>query len=297
LKRFEGIPILEPRGNHSWESRLVFNAAAILLNKQVHLLYRAMGNDHISRIGYATSSDGYNIDERLPEPILAPIQEEEKEGCEDPRITLIDDRLHLVYTAFGQHERDKVFQIAHTSISAENFLAKQWQWEKRSLPFAGIRNKNGLLLPKKIDGQYLMFNRFDPDLCIAKSTDLQNWCDLKYVMGPRQKSWDSWKIGTTGPPIELNEGWLFIYHGVDYEKVYRLGVAMLDKQNLQEVIYRCKDPILWPERQYERFGDVPNVVYSCGSVRIDNQVLIYYGGADSVLNVATYDLAELLPKK
>ncbi len=256
-----------------------------------------MGNDHISRIGYAVSSDGYNIDERLPDPILAPISEEEKEGCEDPRLTLLDDRLHLVYTAFGQHEREKVFQIAQTSISTEDFLAKQWSWEKRSLPFPGIRNKNGLLLPKKINGQYVMFHRLDPDLCIAQSCDLQNWFGLKYIMGPRQKSWDSWKIGTTGPPIELNEGWLFIYHGVDYEKTYRLGVALLDKQNPEEIIYRCDEPILRPEKEYERFGDVQNVVYSCGHVIIDNQILIYYGGADSVLGVATYDLAELLPRK
>lgn len=297
MKRFEGNPILEPIGKHNWESRLVFNAAAILLNKKVHLLYRAMGNDNISRIGYAASSDGYNIDERLPDPIIAPTNEAEKEGCEDPRITLIDGKLHLVYTAFGQHEREKLFQIAHTSITTEDFLDKKWQWEKKFLPFPGIRNKNGLLLPKKINNQYIMFHRLDPDLCIARSEDLQNWCGLKYIMGPRQNSWDAWKIGTTGPPIELNEGWLFIYHGVDYEKNYRLGTALLDKQNPEKVIYRSKEPILTPEKEYERFGDVPNVVYSCGFVKIDNQILIYYGGADSVLGVATYDLAELLPKK
>jgi len=97
--------------------------------------------------------------------------------------------------------------------------------------------------------------------------------------------------------LELNEGWLFIYHGVDYEKTYRLGVALLDRQNPEKVIYRRDEPILNPERDHERFGDVPNVVYSCGHVTIDNQILVYYGGADSVLCVATYDLAELLPKK
>jgi beta-1,2-mannobiose phosphorylase / 1,2-beta-oligomannan phosphorylase len=116
-------------------------------------------------------------------------------------------------------------------------------------------------------------------------------------MGPRQKSWDSWKIGTTGPPIELNEGWLFIYHGVDFERVYSLGVALLDRNNPEEVIYRCTEPILKPEKDYEHFGDVPNVVYSCGSVLLDDQVLVYYGGADSVLGIATYDLSELLPKR
>jgi predicted GH43/DUF377 family glycosyl hydrolase len=297
LKRFEGNPILEPIGTHNWESRLVFNAAAISVNKQVHLIYRAMGNDHISRLGYAVSSDGYHIDERLPYPIFEPSSDEESEGCEDPRLTLIDDRLHMAYTAFGNYACQKVFQIAQTSISIEDFLDKKWSWEKRSLVFPGIRNKNGLIFPRKINGEYVLFHRLDPDVCIARSGNLKNWHSLKFVMGPRQKSWDSWKIGTTGPPIELNEGWLFIYHGVDYEKTYRLGVALLDKKNPEEIIYRRDDPILNPEKDHERFGDVPNVVYSCGHVTIDNQVLVYYGGADSVLCVATYDLAELLPKK
>jgi len=124
LKRFEGNPILEPIGIHNWESRLVFNAAAISVNKQVHLIYRAMGNDHISRLGYAVSSDGYHIDERLSYPILEPSSDEESEGCEDPRLTLIDDKLHMAYTAFGNYARQKVFQIAQTSISVEDFLEK-----------------------------------------------------------------------------------------------------------------------------------------------------------------------------
>jgi len=297
LKRFEGNPILEPIGNHSWESRLVFNAAAVLVNKQVHILYRAMGNDHISRLGYAVSSDGYNITERLPNPIFEPTKAEERDGCEDPRLTLIDDNLHLFYTAFGDYARQKVFQIGQTSISIQDFLNKRWLWNERSFPFPGIRNKNGLLFPKKINGRYVMFRRLDPDVCIADSTDLTHWHNLRFVMGPRKNSWDSWKIGTTGPPIELNEGWLFIYHGVHYDKTYCLGTALLDSNNPEEIIYRSKEPVLRPQEAYELFGDVPNVVCSCGSVQIDNQVLVYYGGGDSVLGVASYDLAELLPKK
>lgn len=297
LKRYEGNPILEPIAKHSWESRLVFNAAAVLVDKQVHLLYRAMGNDRISRLGYAVSADGYTINERLPEPVLTPSSAEEKEGCEDPRVTLIDDKLYVAYTAFGDYARDKVFQIALTSISTNDFLSKKWCWQDKSLPFPGIRNKNALLFPKKINNQYVMFHRLDPDICIAKSSDLQNWQGLRFVMGPRLDSWDSLKVGTTGPPMELNEGWLFLYHGVNFEKTYCLGVALLNKNNVEEVIYRCKEPILRPETAYERFGDVRNVVYSCGFVALDDKILVYYGGADSVLGVATYDLAELLPKK
>jgi predicted GH43/DUF377 family glycosyl hydrolase len=296
LKRFEGNPILQPIGTHSWESRLVFNAGAVLLGGQVHLIYRAMGNDHISRLGYASSWDGYHF-ERLPDPVYTPKNEQEADGCEDPRLTVLDDKLVLAYTAFGNHVREKVFQVALTSIQLSDFLEKRWNWQKSIHSFPGIRNKNAFLLPQKVNGDYILFHRLDPDICIARSSSFENWCNLKFVMGPRQKMWDSWKIGTTGPPFLLNEGWLMIYHGVDFDKRYCLGVALLDKANPDEIIYRSNEPVLEPELDYERFGDVPNVVYSCGNVVMDGKVLVYYGGADSVIGVATYDLAELLPKK
>jgi len=118
----------------------------------------------------------------------------------------------------------------------------------------------------------------------------------KAMMEPRDKMWDSQKIGAAGTPIELNEGYLFIYHGVDQNKHYSLGAALLDKNNPEKVLYRSEKPILTPYEQYECIGDVPNVVFSCGNVRLDDQVIIYYGGADKVLCGASYELNELLPK-
>ncbi len=141
-----------------------------------------------------------------------------------------------------------------------------------------------------------MFHRLEPDVCIARSDDLSRWYGLKYVFGPRESGWDSWKVGAAGPPILLNEGWLLIYHGVSFGKVYSLGVVLLDRNNPEEVIYRSQEPILMPTEDYERLGYVPNVVFSCGQVMLDDQLLIYYGGADSVICVASYELGELLPK-
>jgi len=297
MNRFQGNPILEPIGIHEWESQLVCNAAAFGFNKKIHILYRAMGNDHISRIGYATSTDGYHIDERFPLPIFSPSSDPEKEGCEDPRITLLDNSLIMAYTAFGNYANQKVYQIGLTSIGLNDFLDRKWTWGKRSLVFPGVRNKNGLIFPKKIGGEYILFHRLGLDVCVARSGDLKRWHDVKFVMAPRAERWDSWKVGTAGPPIELNEGWLFIYHGINYDKIYALGVALLDKDNPEEIIYRAENPILTPEKDYEVFGKVKNVVYSCGHVVVDGKILIYYGGADSVLCIATYDLSELLPKK
>ena len=256
-----------------------------------------MGNDGVSRLGYAKTSDGFHIDERLPLPIFEPSLETERSGCEDPRLTLIDDELFMAYTALAEQDHWQLYQISLTSIEANDFLNKNWIWNDRNLPFRGIRNKDAVVFPRKIDNKYVMLHRFDPDICIAYSEEFKRWYNIRSLIGPRYRSWDSWKIGAAGTPIELNEGWLCIYHGVNYEKVYSLGVFMLDKDDPEQVLARSEKPILKPTEDYERYGKVPNVVFSCGNVEVDGKVLIYYGGADSVLCVAAYELNELIPRK
>jgi len=108
---------------------------------------------------------------------------------------------------------------------------------------------------------------------IAYSEDLMHWCDMMAVMSPRLTGWDNWKIGVDGPPIKINEVWLLIYHGVSVERVYSLGFALLDGDHPEQVLYRSKDHILTPKEDYERFGKVPNVVFSCGNVILDNRFL------------------------
>lgn len=297
MKRFQGNPILEPKGSNPWESRRVFNAAAIYMNKHIHIVYRAMGDDGVSRLGYAKLSDGYHVDERLPFPIFEPANVAEKKGCEDPRLTKLDGRLIMTYTALQELEYQLLYQVSMASITVNDFLSQKWKWGSRLLPFPGIRNKDAILFPRKVDGEYVMFHRLEPDICLAHSNDLRRWCDIESVMTPRLKHWDSWKVGAAGQPIELSEGWLFIYHGADFDKVYSLGVALLDKDDPGVILHRSEEPILTPVEEYEKYGKVPNVVFSCGNALIDNQILIYYGGADSVLCVATYDLSELLPRK
>ena len=293
MKRFEGNPILEPISSHTWESRMVFNAAAVNLDDTIHLVYRAVGDDGISRLGYASSSDGYHIDERLPDPIFEPSNESERDGCEDPRLTHLEGRYVMTYTALRSLVRC-AFQVGMTSISTDDFLHKRWDWGERLLPFPGIRNKDAVVFPRKIDGRYVMYHRIEPDVCVAYSDDLRRWCDIKTILEPRVGMWDGFKVGAAGPPIEVSDGWLFIYHGVNFDKVYRLGVAMVDKDDPENVVYRSEDPILEPAEDYERFGKVPNVVFSCGAVPLDDKILVYYGGADTVVCVATYEENELI---
>ncbi|KON31142.1 hypothetical protein AC482_01840 [miscellaneous Crenarchaeota group-15 archaeon DG-45] len=293
MKRYQGNPILKPIADHAWESRMVFNAAAVYLDKRVHILYRAIGEDNVSRIGYASSSDGYHIEERLPYPILEPADSYERYGCEDPRLTPLDGRCIMTYTALRGRVRS-VFQIAMTFISEDDLVRKRWNWGERWLPFPGICNKDAVVFPRRINGRYVMYHRIEPHVCIAYSDDLRRWYDIKAVMEPRMENWDCLKIGAAGPPIEVEEGWLFIYHGVDFERFYRLGVALIDRRNPETVLGRSEVPILEPVEDYERFGKVPNVVFSCASVKLDDQLIIYYGAADTVLCAAAFNLDELL---
>lgn len=294
MKRFQNNPILEPVPGHYWQNRLVFNAAALYAGQKVHLIYRAMGDDNVSRLGYASSSDGYSIDSREAEPVFSPEGSHEDLGCEDPRLSLIDGECLMSYTAYGDPVAN-IYQVSLTKIALDDLLSGNWKWGERWLPFDGILNKDAVLFPRKIHGHYVMYHRLEPSLCVAYSDDLKRWCNMRAVMRPRPSSWDSLKIGAAGPPIEINEGWLFIYHGVDHNYVYRLGALLIDKDDPSNILYRSEKPILEPTEPYERFGKVPNVVFSCGSVMMDGKLLVYYGGADTVVCGAEYDLGELLP--
>ncbi len=297
MKRFDHNPILKPIKTNAWESQAVFNAAAVYAEGLVHIIYRALGSDNVSRLGYAISNDGFTIKERFDLPIFNPVNHAERDGCEDPRLTVIDDKCIMAYTAYRNHDYPVIYQISLTSINMQDFLKREWNWKERILPFPGVRNKDAVILPGKANSKYVMFHRIEPSICIAYSEDLKQWHGFKSIMEPRDKMWDSLKIGAAGTPIELNEGYLFIYHGVDEQKHYSLGATLLDKNNPEKVLYRSENPILTPCEGYECVGTVPNVVFSCGNVMLDDKVIVYYGGADSVLCGASYELNELLPKK
>ena len=293
MERFQGNPILKPISEHAWETRAVFNAAALYVSEKVHILYRAVGNDGVSRLGYASSLDGYNLEERLSSPVFGPANSMEKGGCEDPRLTLLGEQCIMAYTALRDHV-SHAHQIALTYIATEDFINKRWNWGERWTPFSGVRNKDAVIFPRKVNNRYVLFHRIDPDICIAYSDDLQHWSGIKAIVEPRWGKWDCLKVGAAGPPIEISEGWLFIYHGVNFEREYRLGALLLDKNDPERVLYRSEKPILEPTINYELFGRVPNVVFSCGAILMDGKLLIYYGGADTVVCVATYDLSELI---
>ena len=298
-------PIISPNPKHPWEKKATFNAAAIAIGGKNHILYRAMGEDNTSVLGYAASKDGVKITDRFETPAYTPREDFEMKkgspngnsGCEDPRITLLDDKLYMTYTAFdGVHPT----RVALTSIYVKDFLKHNFNaWEKPTLTTPdNVNDKDTCLFPEKVGGQYMLMHRIDPQLC-ADFLDSLDFSKNRLsrcieIMGPRKGMWDSQRIGIAGPPIKTKRGWLLIYHGVSKTNTYRLGAALLDLKNPTVVISRSVDTILEPLLPYEKQGQVQNAVFSCGAVLRGNTLFIYYGGADTVLCVAKVSLQKLL---
>lgn len=306
LKRYEGNPILKPIEDHPWEKKAAFNPTALLLNDTVHIVYRGWSDTDVSMMGYATSKDGFTIDERLNDPIYVPraefelSREQRNNGCEDGRLTLIDGRIYVTYTAYDGHNPPRV---GLSSIAQEDFLDRQWNnWSQPILISPpGIDDKDAAIVPKKINNKYMLYHRIDKRIWVDFVDSLAFPHDT-YIQGfpwlsAREGKWDDLKIGIAGPPIETEQGWILMYHGISsHDNSYRLGAILLDLADPTKIISRIDDPILEPIESYERDGWVPNVVFPCGAVIKDKTLLVYYGGADTVVGVAYADINEFLGK-
>jgi len=300
FKRAKENPIITPIKENLWEATATFNPAVLRIGGKTHILYRTLSNDNTSYIGYASTGDGVNIDERLSEPIYLPREDFElkkiaggNSGCEDPRLTKIGKMIYMCYTAFDGIGPPRV---AVTSITEKNFLDKNWQWAKPILITPpGFDDKDTCILSEKTDGQYFVLHRVGNEICgdYLKSLDFEKDTVKKCIriIGPRINSWDSSKVGITAPPIKTKNGWLLLYHGVSKShNTYRVGAVLLDLKDPAIVLARTTDPIFEPREEYEKEGIVNNVVFPCGITVEDGLIYIYYGGADKVVGVATIEL-------
>ena len=307
LRRYHGNPLLEPVANHDWECKYVLNPGALRIHDRVYLFYRAVGNDDVSHIGLAVT-DGYQVLERLPHPIFSPAIAEERMGCEDPRLIIIGERIWMLYTAYDGN----MAQIAAASINVEDFLQRRYDcWQREGLAFKNIWDKDAILFPEKIQGKYILYHRIEPSMWITYMNEVAFPCREQHaiIIGPRPgRMWDSLKIGAGAQPLKTRYGWLLIYHGVDYNYVYRLGVILVDLHDPRKVLYRSPNPILEPEEDYEiglSGAWVPNVVFTCGAVAgcdkevldDDDEILVYYGAADTSIGMARAALKDLVPEK
>ena len=301
LERYKKNPILRPNKDNWWESKAVFNPAILYDGNKVHMLYRAIGEyeQYISRIGYAYSNDGISF-ERNSEIAFGLTEGYEKYGIEDPRLVTIDNQIYFSYVVPSDYVAKGT--VASTALATTNDFHNY----KRTgiITSEGSDNKDVVLFPEKINQKYVYLHRprswvgpkfgvDKPSIWIAEGNTLSDVEKHTLLMKPEQ-DWEVLKIGSGPPPIKTKHGWLLIYHGVDKDVVYRAGAALLDLNNPTNVIARTKQPILQPEEQYERIGDVNNVVFPTGACVIDDKLHVYYGGADKVCCLAIVELSSLL---
>jgi predicted GH43/DUF377 family glycosyl hydrolase len=229
----------------------------------------------------------FEPDEDISERIIFPVTESQSHGIEDARFVRFDDdgrkTYYATYTAYSGTA------IRSELIETSDFMSF------RMTPLNGdaARNKGMALFPRRIDGKYAMIARQDNEnLYLIYSSDLYRWDGGQAILKP-QFPWEFVQIGNCGSPIELDEGWLLLTHGVGPVRKYSIGAALLDKNDPSKVLARSREPLLRPEPS-EREGYVPNVVYTCGAMRHNDEIILPYAVSDSFSNFATIKIATLL---
>ncbi len=291
-------PILRA-GDLPYPANSVFNAGVTEIDGETLLLLRVEDRRGISHLTVARSRngvDGWRID---PEPSLPPSPEahpEEIWGIEDPRITYLEEQRlwAITYTAYSS--AGPLVSLATTT---------DFRTFRRLGPVMPPEDKDAALFPVRFGGRWAMIHRpvstfpgVGAHIWISYSPDLKHWGDHKVLIPARQGGWwDANKVGLSPPPLLTPEGWLILYHGVRTTAsgaIYRLGLALLDRENPCRVLARSDEWIFGPEEEYELFGDVGKVVFPCGWLLDGDEIRLYYGAADSCLALARGRLSELL---
>lgn len=326
LARFKENPILEPDPAHWWESEAVFNPAAVYDSGRVHLFYRALGRDGISRIGYASSADGVHFDERLPYPVYEPGEHARTPdprrtyavlsyntvlwasgggwgGVEDPRAVKMDGRTYLSFTVFENWDSGR---IGLTSLSLGDLQEKRWLWKKLAfLSPPGELHKNWVIFPEKIRGKYAILHSVSPEIRVEYVDSLDEFDEGdRYILnsfrgqGGREDSWDAFVRGAGAPPLKTRFGWLLFYHGMHPKEPHighKVGVMLLDLNNPEKVLARSNVPVLEPKEWYENDWK-PGVTYASGAVVIGEDLIAYYGGGDKRIAAAKANLRDFVSK-
>jgi predicted GH43/DUF377 family glycosyl hydrolase len=287
--RISAEPIMRPRGD-GFESVGIFNPAVVKRGDEFIMLYRAQDKKGTSRIGYATSSEGIHFNPRA-NPVMEPATEYELDGgVEDPRLVKINDNYYLTYTGYNKKD-------AQLCLATSRDLV-HWQRQGVILPaYKGRWNvgwtKSGAIVSQKINGKYWMYFMADADkrpnqMGVAYSSDLVHWIEPldRPVLERRPGYFDSYVVEPGPPPVMTKDGIFMVYNGADDKSVYATGWVLFDKNDPTRVLARSEKPIFVAEKEWEKIGQVPNVVFVSGMVRDGNRWLFYYGGADKYIGVA-----------
>jgi len=229
----------------------------------------------------------FNPDEDISERVIFPVLPSQSNGVEDARFVEFDDgrkkTYYATYTAYtGRSIRSEL-------IETQDFAS----FRMTVLKGDAARNKGMALFPRKIGGKYAMIARQDNEnLYLIYSDDLYCWNGGEAILKPKFP-WEFVQIGNCGSPIELDEGWLLLTHGVGPVRRYSIGAVLLDKTNPARILARSREPLVRPEPS-NREGYVPNVVYTCGGMRHKERVILPYAVSDTFCTVATMKIPALL---
>lgn len=313
-----------------FENQGVFNPAVIQENGRIHLFYRALSKRNHSCIGYCSMKTPLLVKKRSKHPILTPMRDYESIGMEDPRIVKIDNLYYLTYTAF-----DGVNALGALALSTNLHNFYRWglivplilksEALYNKIPASTCKrsysnqmkhdpntefvwDKNIVFFPRRIDGKLYFLHRIKPCILIASAKELQEINDdywNSYLSKIKSNTLSCEKLGIPEalyvgagcPPIEINEGWLFIYHAVyeiNNELVYKAHCSLLDLNNPQLVIANLPYCLFEPTAEWEKIGNVNNVVFPTGAIIQENTIFIYYGGSDKRIGCSSCLLKELL---
>ena len=229
----------------------------------------------------------FQPEQDISERVIFPVTESQSNGIEDARFVQFSDDGRTTY--YATYTAYKGTAIRSELIETSDFLS----FRMTPLHGAAARNKGMALFPRKIDGKYAMIARQDNEnLYLIYSDDLYRWEGGQAILKP-QFPWEFVQIGNCGSPVELEEGWLMLTHGVGPVRKYSIGAALLDKHDPSRVLARSSEPLLRPEPS-EREGYVPNVVYTCGAMAHNDQLVLPYAVSDTYSNFATIRISALL---
>lgn len=288
--QYENNPILSANKDNGWESSYVYNPTAMVIDDMVIVIYRAQNESLISTMGLAWSTDGYNFT-RYSEPIFYPTETYENKGTEDPRLIRVNGTFYLTYTGWSDSDGVKLCQASSTDLI---------NWNKTGPVLPDIKHsKSGAIMDERqADGNYYM-HWGDTELYLAVSNDLVHWTNASadsYATGLLE--WEQKLIESGPPPVKTRDGkWLKVYNGVAdkatddgkyVEGQYSTGQMLVDLSLYPDApVARLETPILTPDTDDEKKGQVDNVLFSEGLVQFKGQWLMYFGEADTHLGVAS----------
>lgn len=277
IHRWEGNPIITME-DLPFKVSDICNAGAVKINNIWLLLLTIETLRGHKKLYIARSEDGryFEVDAK---PFMEPEEKKyEETSVMDALITPFEDTYYISYVAESRHG----YRIGLA-------ITDDFKTVKRLGFVSEVDTKSGVLFPEKINGRFARLERpwTGGRIWISYSDDLVYWGGTEVVLSPRPGYWDNSRVGNAVPPFRLKDGrWMLIYYGIKETSagsLFRIGAALLDPDNPAMVIGRTNIPILSPRERYERIGDIPNLIFSCGAILEDEELFLYYGGSDSCI--------------